>query len=357
MHERIRELEEEIKKTPYNKATQKHIARLKARIAYLKNKAESASGGKGRVTSVRKSGDSTVLLIGPPSVGKSSLLNRLTSAGSKVADYEFTTLKVIPGMMNYNGAKIQVLDVPGLIADASSGKGRGKEILSFARAADLLCVMVDATRDPAHQVERIKKELYKAGFRLDENPPEIKLQKKNSGGLNIGLTRKSRLPPETVKEILREFSIHSADVVIRGKPTEDQIIDFLAGNRVYTKSLIIINKIDLLKTTPQWKIGNSILISALKGTGLNLLKKKIWEKLQLLRIFMKKAGKEPDLSQPIVMKKGSVIKDICERIHKEIPERFEFAKIWGKSAKFPGQKVGISHKVEDKDIVELHLNR
>src|SRR3989344_7851950 len=134
--ERIRELEEELKKTPYNKATQHHIGLIKAQIAKLREKIEKKAAGRGATKgyTIKKTGDATVVLVGYPSVGKSTLLNKLTNAESKVASYEFTTLQVIPGLMEYKNAHIQVLDVPGVVKGAAAGTGRGKEGVSAMRA-------------------------------------------------------------------------------------------------------------------------------------------------------------------------------------------------------------------------------
>jgi len=120
-NERIKELEEELRKTPYNKRTQHHIGLVKAKIARLREAQEkrSSSGKKSTGYSIRKSGDATVIMVGYPSVGKSTLLNKLTNAESDVAHYEFTTLTVVPGLLNYKHAKIQLLDVPGIVRRAS----------------------------------------------------------------------------------------------------------------------------------------------------------------------------------------------------------------------------------------------
>ncbi len=132
LEEQIQELEAELTKTPYNKATSKHIGRIKAKIARLRdeavNRAMKSSGG-GEGYSVKKSGDATAVLVGFPSTGKSTLLNKLTGTASAVAAYEFTTLTVVPGALEHKGAKIQLLDMPGLIAGAAMGKGRGKEVI------------------------------------------------------------------------------------------------------------------------------------------------------------------------------------------------------------------------------------
>ena len=137
--QRIKELEAELSKTKYNKRTQGHIGLVKAKIALLKEKQITRRKGKGKTEgyTVRKTGDGTVIIVGFPSVGKSTLLNKISNAQSQVAAYAFTTLTCIPGMLNHKGAKIQVLDVPGIITGTASERDRGKEMLSVAINSDL----------------------------------------------------------------------------------------------------------------------------------------------------------------------------------------------------------------------------
>lgn len=91
-------------------------------------------------------GDARVVMIGFPSVGKSTLLTKITDQESIAAGYEFTTLTCVPGKIQYNGATIQLLDLPGIIGGASQGKGRGKQVISVARTADIVLMMLDATK-------------------------------------------------------------------------------------------------------------------------------------------------------------------------------------------------------------------
>ena len=163
---KINQLEEEIRKTPYHKGTEHYIGRLRARIAKLKQKEEEQlvkSGGRfGFIP--KKSGDATIVLIGPPSVGKSTLLNKLTQAQSRVEAWPFTTVKVVPGMWDYQGAKIQIFDLPGIITGAALGVGRGREVLSATRSADLLILMVDIKTKS--QIKNILKELKQVGVNI-----------------------------------------------------------------------------------------------------------------------------------------------------------------------------------------------
>src|SRR5215472_2697894 len=132
---------------------------------------------------VKKTGDATVVLIALPSVGKSTLLNRLTNAKSKVAAYQFTTLEVVPGVMEQDGARIQVLDLPGIIKGASSGKGLGKRVLAVARSADLVLFVVDVFQPEARTI--LDKELRTTGIRADQEPPNVVIERTEVGGVSV----------------------------------------------------------------------------------------------------------------------------------------------------------------------------
>src|SRR5580700_5643580 len=90
-------------------------------------------GGGGAGFDVSKSGDARIALVGFPSVGKSTFLSKITKTKSEVAAYSFTTLTAIPGVLEYGGAEIQILDLPGIIEGASEGKGRGRQVISAAK--------------------------------------------------------------------------------------------------------------------------------------------------------------------------------------------------------------------------------
>ncbi|MBI2664264.1 50S ribosome-binding GTPase [Candidatus Woesearchaeota archaeon] len=354
--EQIAEIEEEIRTTKYNKATQHHIGLLKAKLARLRT-ASSGSGRKGSGYSVRKSGDATVVLVGFPSVGKSTILNKITNADSKIADYDFTTLTVIPGTMEYNHARVQVLDIPGLIEGAASGAGMGKEVLSVVRSADLIVFITTAVTYA--EVEVLGAELYKAGFRLDETPPNVRIRRRERGGIDFAATVKlSKMDRKTAEGILREFSLDNSAIVIRQDITADELIDAIQGNCVYVPSLIVVNKCDAAGRQ-QLSVVRKVYPGALLISAINdnpeKIKKAIYDGLKLIRIYLKEAGKKADTEIPLIAREGSTIADVCVRLHKDFLRKFKSAKVWGRSARFPGQLLHEKHVLQDKDVVQINF--
>ena len=360
--DRIKEIEAEIKKTQKNKATSHHIGKLKAQIAQLKEKIEkrNSSQQKSEGFLVKKSGDSTAVLLGFPSVGKSSILNYLTNANSKVGAYEFTSLDIVPGIMRYEDAQIQILDIPGIIKGASKGKGKGREILSATRNADLIIMVLDVFQ-PEH-MDVILEEVRNIGVRPNENKPDVKVTKKKMGGMNILSTVElTHLDERTIHSILSEYGTHSADVVIREDVTIAQFIDSLEPNRAYIPMTIVVNKIDLATeeqlTELRKKLPEAMFVSANEGIMMEELKERIFKDLNLMRLYLKPQGKKADMDEPLIIRNHSTIEDVAHKLHRDFVKNFKYAKVWGNSVKFPGQKVGLDHVLEDHDIVRIIIKK
>ena len=356
--EKIKKIEEEISKTPYNKATSHHIGKLKAKISKLKEESiqRKSSGTKGKGFHVKKAGDSTVVLVGFPSVGKSTLLNELTNAGSKVGAYEFTTLDIVPGVMEYRGAKIQVFDIPGIITGAASGKGRGREILSVARSADLILIIMDVF-NPQH-LNVILKELRDVGIRPNEHKPDITIKKNKLGGVHLSSTVPlTYLDEGIIRSIINEYGIHNADVLLRADVTMDQFIDAMEGNRMYIPAVVVLNKIDLADKDYLEEVKkqnpNALFISADKGINVDELKEEVFQRLKLIRIYLKPQGRKADYEEPLIIKDGSTVIDVCGKLHRDFARKFRHAKVWGTSVKFAGQKVGPDHVLHDQDVLRI----
>lgn len=360
--ERIRKIEEEIKKTPYNKATSHHIGKLKAKLSRLKEESlqRSGSGAKGRGFHIKKSGDSTVVLVGFPSVGKSTILNQLTNADSKIGEYEFTTLEIIPGIMEYKGAQIQIFDIPGIITGASKGKGRGREILSVSRNADLILVVLDVF-NPQH-LQVIVDELRNIGIRPNEIVPDVTVKKRKLGGIELSSTIPlTKIDERTIRSILNEYGIHSADVLIRDDVNIDQFIDSLDTSCSYIPMLQVVNKVDLADDEYLKKLKSefpeAIYIAADRGYNIDLLREKIFEKLKLIRIYLKPQGRKADYEEPLIVRKGSTVEEVALKLHRDFVRNFRQARVWGTSVKFPGQKTGLDHQLHDEDVLRIIIKK
>ena len=242
---------------------------------------------------VEKEGHFQMAIVGAPNAGKSALLKALSHVKIKVANYAFTTLRPIPARIDCGGMSIQLVEIPGLIAGATEGRGGGKALLSVAANADGLTVVHDVCADLG-QLDTLFEELSKA------NLPKPAL--------------------------LIYTKIDQPDAESRLKEARTRF--------------------------PQFK---SVAVSAEQGLHLDELKEAIREATGLIRVFPRsnQAGAATD-DKPVVIPSDSAVEDFARQIHKDMAESLKYAKVWGSSVKFPGQQVGRAHLLADMDIVTLY---
>eukprot|EP00164_Ancoracysta_twista_P014659 GFYU01023975.1.p1 GENE.GFYU01023975.1~~GFYU01023975.1.p1 ORF type:complete len:367 (-),score=125.47 GFYU01023975.1:484-1584(-) len=358
---KIADIENEMARTQKNKATSAHLGMLKAKLAKYRKELlgpeNTKKGGGGEPSfEVSKAGDARVGLVGFPSVGKSTLLNKLTNTFSEVASYEFTTLTCVPGVIRYKGAKIQLLDMPGIIEGAKDGKGRGRQVIAVARTCNLIMITLDSMKPVTHK-KLIEHELEGFGIRLNKQPPNITFRPKPKGGLNyVESVKQSSLDHDTVKAIMSEYKIHNADLIMRQDCTIDELIDVIEGNRIYIPCIYVLNKIDqitieeldLLDRVPHY-----VPISAHLEWNLDGLLEKVWEYLNLIRVYTKPKGQIPDYDAPVVLPQNPTVTQFCNKIHRSILKQLKYSLVWGASAKHNPQKVGKEHILMDEDVVQL----
>ncbi|KAL8640933.1 MAG: hypothetical protein Q9228_002207 [Teloschistes exilis] len=355
--EKIKEIEDEMRRTQ-----KYHLGLLKGKLARLRAQllepAPGAGSGGGSGFDVSKSGDARIALVGFPSVGKSTFLSKITKTKSEVAAYSFTTLTAIPGVLEYGGAEIQILDLPGIIEGASEGKGRGRQVISAAKTSDLILMILDATKK-AEQRALIEAELEAVGIRLNREPPNIYLKAKKAGGMKITF----QSPPKNLDEkmlynILRDYKMLNCEVLVRDEnATVDDFIDIIMkDHRKYIKCLYVYNKIDSVSLDFLDQLArepDTVVMSCELDLGIQDVVERCWQELQLLRIYTKRKGVEPEFSEALIVRNNSSIEDVCDQIHRTLKETFKYAMVWGASARHVPQRVGLSHMVADEDVVSI----
>ncbi|KAJ2233609.1 Ribosome-interacting GTPase 2 [Coemansia sp. RSA 485] len=356
--EKIAEIEREMSRTQKNKATEYHLGLLKGKLARLRAELieVKSSGPKGEGFDVKRSGDARVALIGFPSVGKSTLLSTITDTEAAVSNIDFTTLQATPGRWEYNGAVIQLLDLPGIIEGAAQGIGRGKQVVSTARTADVILMMLDATKSHL-QRPLLEKELEAVAIRLNKKRPNIYLKVKTGGGISYTATcKQSVLTEKFVYNLLHQYRIFNAEILVREDVTIDDFIDVVVGNRIYLPCLYVYNKIDAITIEEVDRIAredHTIVVSVEQDLNMEMLKQKVWEYLSFLRVYTKRHSEYPDFSEGLILRQGATVEDACRAIHKSLLDNFKYALVWGRSAKHNPQRVGITHELSDDDVVEI----
>jgi ribosome-interacting GTPase 1 len=294
---------------PKHKASEKVQAILKTKISEVTDELETAKAGPKKSAASYKiphQGAGTIVFLGGPNAGKSSLLRKLTKATPEVAPYPFTTREPVPGMMDWEDVRVQLIDLPPITADFFE-----PHITDFARSANAAVLVVDVG---------------------DDDGP---------------------FAAETVMERLRERKIH-----LVGTPPEadDDPTVF------HVRTLLVANKTDADGSTERLDILREMIadrlpilpVSADRGDGLAELRTRLFELLGVIRVYAKPPGKPADMTAPFTIHAGGTVLDFAEKVHSDLAEQLKSAKVWG-SAQFDGQTVKRDHILMDRDVVELHM--
>ncbi len=301
--EKIEALNEMLKVMPKHKGTDGLRAELRTKIAKLQKEAsrKQATSKKGGIYHIPKEGAGQIALIGMANSGKSQLAAAVSNAPVEVGDYPYTTRLPQPAMMKFENVQIQLVDMPPL-----TDQDARPWFATVVRAADALMLVVDLEVDPVTELQELQEELakYKTGIAGIEDETGEALHKKKA-------------------------------VVVGNKADLD------AGEN--TAALVD-------------RYGGSVTVvpvSALEGTGLDELRRKAFEILDIIRVYTKSPGEQADTTDPMVLKSGSTLEEAAEAVHKDFRANLKYALIWG-SGKFRGQRVKRDHIVQDGDILELH---
>ena len=301
--EKLACLREMLSTVPKHKGTEKLQADIKRRISQLRKaetrKIKSRSADPFHLP---KSGAGQVILVGLPNVGKSSLVAATTNAPVKVADYPFTTAMPVPGMWQHDDVQIELIDTPPITADHMP-----TGMMGAVRLADVICIVVDA-----------------AGALLDQS--------------------------ETALAVLAD-----RDVTLRSMPCSD--LD--EGHRSTQCGLIAAARSDLagagdIDTLRDLYAGRLEVwpVSTVTGEGLDALFERLWQLLAVIRVYTKLPGESADYDKPYTLAVGSTVADLARQIHRELPEKMKFARIWG-HGRYDGQQVHRTEVLHDRDVVEI----
>lgn len=362
--EKIKALEEFLSSVPKHKGTENLVYWARRRLAELREEIELRKRkkvGGGLQLFVEKSGSAQAVLLGPPNVGKSSLLAKLTNAKPEISPYPYTTKLPMPGMLSFEDIQFQLVDTPPLNVEELESSLNNR-VIGLARNADALLIVFSEDLPDLKGVARRTLELLEdRGIVISRTMGVVRIKKSREveGIRVVGRGRLVGFTEEDLRKLLSEYRIYNAIVEIEGDVTLDDVESSIITSRVYKPSIVLLNKVDLgtrgleelMSLLP--KDVPVIPVSAERGDNLHIIGRALFEVLDVIRVYTKNPNKEPD-PHPLVIKRGSTVLDVAEMVHKKLAENFKYARVWGRSAKYPGQRVGGSHVLEDKDVVEIH---
>ncbi|MEK6957362.1 MAG: GTPase [archaeon] len=330
-HEKLLYLQEMHKFAPKHKASEKLLAELTWKIAQLRKEMEKereqSKKSTGHSINIKKDGDGQIAILGYPNTGKSYLLKMLTNAEVEVAPYPFTTTQPEVGAMEYKGAKVQLVEVPAIVEGSSEGKSNGTQLLGLARNADALIITYTSDEEKSIVINELKK----SGIIVGREKPRITIKQAESKGITIGGKQHLKMSEKELEDALKGFGIHKASILLEEETTMEKILEVLDTNLDYKNCLFL--KCPFTVKEPE-------------------LRTQIFGLLNKILVYTKKPGGKPDFDSPMVMKKGTLVEDVPQHLHKDMAKNMKYARIWG-STKFEGQRVSKDYELKDGDIIEI----
>jgi len=364
--EKIQALQEFLSSFPKHKGNERLRAQVKRKIANLRVKLEESRAHKGRSSRqffIEKQGIAQIVIFGLTNVGKSSLLSAVTAAKPLVAPYEYTTQEPVQGMLQFEDVQFQLIEVPAIRPESSSRWNF--ENVGFELDADALMLVVDLSRDPCAQLSILLDVLDKARISTERPKSSVEiLKEKSASGIQIAVSGKlTDCTAQDAAKLLQQYGIRNALVRVYGNVGIDDLEDaILESTASFKPSILIANKVDAedaknelerLKTCNRGRM--RILATSCKtGEGLAELGASLFEMLDIVRIYTKEPSQREPSKDAIVLKKGATVAELAKQIHSDLFRNFKYAKIWGPSARFNCEKVGINHILMDQDAVEIH---
>ena len=367
--EKLSALEEFLSSVPKHKGNERLRAQVKHKISTLKLDIESGRKRRAFGSAVRdfitKTGAAQLVIIGATKTGRSSLLSALTNAKPVIAGFEFATTEPTVGMFPYEDVQFQLVEAPALLDGASRGIGLGSLVMGLARKADALIITVDLSQDSVGQFETVKRELENSGISLEKPSSDIEIDRKATiQGIHL-VVRGSLVDCnlEDIKKLLESYGVKNAVVEIRGSVRISNVEDaILESVMIHKPALIVANKADVveskqeldrLRTAVRDKLP-IVSVSCLTGKGLSDLGRVAFKTLGLMRVYTKEPNDSKASKEPFIMSEGTRVGDLAQCIHSQLYSNFRYARIWGPSSKYAGERVGLSHYLKDGDIVEIH---
>ncbi|HVO85573.1 MAG TPA: GTPase [Candidatus Eisenbacteria bacterium] len=367
--ERIQKMEEFLSLVPKHKGTLRTRGQVKKQIAVLRREIEEKKrkkvGKGGPKLFIEKEGAAQIAILGMTGSGKSSLLAAVTNAKVEVSPNPFTTRQPVPGILEFEDLQFQLIETPAVMEGSSDGRAWGLQTLGTARNADGLIIVVDLSHDPVAQLSLVLGELERFRILVSKPLGRVEMERKYMGaGMRIILV--GRLIDCTMKDIeqlLKSYRIADAVVKISGTVTLEDVEDAIFENTIYKPAVIVANKTDLQGTEKALQqlrtfVGGKMPVIAVSASGRvdrMLLGRKLFEALDVMRVYTKEPNERRHSEKPFILKKRSTIFGLARSIHSDFKEKFSFAKVWSKRLAFSPQKVGGAFELADGDVVEIHM--